>query len=158
MCAWPVKEIESLYTKTHAWKDIAVEDANNALKEIKGDLFDVTVVFEIKDNKGKFGISVRDLAIHYDVKKEILRCKDKVASLKAQDGKVALRLLVDRSSIEIFGNDGLLYMPMSHICDNEDAGIELLCKAGDVKIAELTVHELASAWEQGKQGAYANTP
>jgi len=156
MFAWPVKEIESLYTETHTWKDITVEDANNALKEIKGDLLDITVVFETKENKGKFGISAKDLTLYYDVRKEQLRCKDKETTLKSEEGKVALRLLIDRSSVEIFGNNGLLYMPMSHICDNNDAGIEILSKAGNIKIAELTIHELASAWEQGKQGAYAD--
>lgn len=155
MYAWPVREIESLYNETHTWKNTTVEETNNIFKNIKGDLFDITVVFETKGNAGKFGITVRDLTLRYDVRKQQLRCKDKEAALKPEAGKVALRLLVDRSSVEIFGNNGLLYMPMSHICENDDAAIEILPRFGDVNIVELTVHELASAWEQGKQGAYA---
>jgi len=35
--------------------------------------------------------------------------------LKQVDGKIHLELLVDRTSIEIFGNDGRVYMPIGVI-------------------------------------------
>jgi sucrose-6-phosphate hydrolase SacC (GH32 family) len=154
MFAWPVKEIEVLHKKTHRWKDLNAEEATRVLKEVQGDLFDMTLVLEPSD-AGIFDIVVRGLKIQYDSSKQLLRCKDKTASLKAEEGRIALRLLVDRLSVEIFGNNGLLYMPMSNVCDEEKAGIEVYEKNEQVKIIELTVNELNSAWERGKQGAYA---
>ena len=115
MYAWPVSEIESLYTNTQVWKDMTIEDANKALKNIDADLLDITVVFDVRNDAVRFYMVVKGLPIRYDAKSRQLRCKDKEVKLIPEEGKVALRLLVDRSSVEIFGNNGLLYMPMSHI-------------------------------------------
>lgn len=154
MFAWPVKEIELLWEKTHTWENLNVEQATEALKAVKGNLLDITFVFKPED-KGRFDFVIAGLKIQYDSRKQVLRCKDKTVSLKPEAGRVALRLLVDRLSVEIFGNGGLVYMPMSNVCDDENTGIEISSRSGEIKILELTVHELASAWEQGKQGAYA---
>ena len=154
MFALPVKEIELLRKKTHTWKNLNAEEATRSLKEVQGDLFDMTLVLESSDTV-RFGIVVCGLKIQYDSSKQLLRCKDKAAPLKPEEGRITLRLLVDRLSVEIFGNNGLLYMPMSNVCDDEDAGIEVYEKNEQVKIIELTVHELNSAWEESKQGAYA---
>ena len=145
MFAWPTVEIQSLYKQTHTWNNLTVEETTDVLETVQGDLFDVTLVLEPSDT-GRFGIVVRGLQIQYDSNKQLLRCKDKTVSLKPEEGRIALRLLVDRLSVEIFGNNGLVYMPMSNVCEDEDASIEIRSKAGDAEIIELTVHELASAW------------
>ena len=86
------------------------------------------------------------MTVSYDAKKQELSCKDSKAALKPVDGKIRLRLLVDRTSIDIFGNDGRLYMPMGVIVPPDNLSLEVYAKGGSAKINSLEVHELKSAW------------
>jgi len=62
------------------------------------------------------------------------------------DGKIRLRLMVDRTSIDIFGNDGRLYMPMGVIVPQDNLSLEVFAKGGSARITALEVHELKPAW------------
>ena len=66
------------------------------------------------------------------------------------DGKICLRLLVDRLSVEIFANNGYVYMPMRHIQDKEAGGVSVFAKGGKAVLSGVTVHEIASIWEQNQ--------
>ena len=54
--------------------------------------------------------------------------------------------MMDRTSIDIFGNDGRLYMPMGVIAAQDNLSLEVYAKGGSAKINTLEVHELKSAW------------
>ena len=88
------------------------------------------------------------LSDRYDVAKQQLTCKDRTATLKPVDGKIRLRVLVDRTSIDIFGNDGLLYMPIGIIVPQDKPSVEIYAKGGDATLGSLELHELKSAWAQ----------
>jgi fructan beta-fructosidase len=70
------------------------------------------------------------------------------APLKPLNGKIRIRFLLDRASIEIFANDGRVYMPMAVIPKDEDRSIAVFAKGGGAKVTGLTVHTLKSAWEK----------
>jgi|GEM_PF-1217623 sucrose-6-phosphate hydrolase SacC (GH32 family) len=55
-------------------------------------------------------------------------------------------MLVARTSIEIFANDGQVYMPMGVIGPESNKTLGLLATAGPVKIESLEVHRLRSIW------------
>ena len=59
-----------------------------------------------------------------------------------------MRLLVDRASIDIFGNDGRLYMPMGMVVPQENPNLEIYARGGTAQIRSLTLHELGSAWSE----------
>jgi len=84
--------------------------------------------------------------VTYDVKKQELACKGKTAGLKAVDGTIRLRLFVDRTSVDIFGNDGRLYMPMGVIVPQDKQALSLTVEGGAAKVRTLEVDELKSAW------------
>ena len=88
------------------------------------------------------------MPVVYDVKKAELSCRDKRAPLPPVDGKFRLRMFVDRTSIDIFGNDGRLYMPMGMLLKQSDRSLGLAAAGGTAKILSLEVDELKSAWEK----------
>jgi fructan beta-fructosidase len=90
--------------------------------------------------------AVRGTPVVYETKKQELSCKDKQAPLKPVDGKIRLRLMVDRTSVDIFGNDGRLYMPMGVIVPPDNLSLALYAQGGSAKITSLEVRELKSAW------------
>jgi hypothetical protein len=55
---------------------------------------------------------------------------------------------VDRTSLEIFGNDGLLYMPMAAGFSAEDRNLALTVVDAAVQFDSLEFYELQSVWPQ----------
>lgn len=144
--AWPVREIESLYGKEHVLPAMDFQEKSRTLDGIGSGQYDISVVFE-PGNAAEFGITVDGLAITYNAAAKELRCEDKVAPLTPVDGKICLRLLVDRLSVEIFANNGCVYMPMRHIQDKEAGGVSVFAKGGKAVLSSVTAHEIASIWE-----------
>lgn len=144
MFARPVKEIEGLYSKTHTFNDAPITADVNPLKEIEGELFHILADIQLGDAK-ELRFNVRGTAVVYRADKQELTCLDKTAPMTPSEGRIRLELVVDRTSIEVFGNDGAVYMPMGVIApaDNRSLGIT---SDGSAKAITLTVHELRSAW------------
>jgi len=146
MLAMPVKEIESIRGRKHEVKGRALRPGENALAGVSGELCDIACEIEV-GQASEVGFNIRGVSVVYDAKGQKLICRDKSAPMKAVDGKIRLRMLVDRTSIEIFGNDGLVYMPMGVIPKDEERGLEVFGKGGEGRIISLEVFELRSAWE-----------
>ncbi len=151
--AWPVSEIESLYEQTHVWNNLTPDETNQVFESVESTLLDINILFDAPDN-AVITMTIGGLDITCNPETQEMQCKDKTAPLVAEQGKIALRILVDRLSVEIFANNGQVYMPMSHVYDAELPSFTVTASE-HVTIDQLTVHELASAWEQNKQGAYA---
>ncbi|MGD0092476.1 MAG: GH32 C-terminal domain-containing protein [Planctomycetota bacterium] len=149
ICRLPAAEIESLYGKKHAWKDQAVKPGENLLKDVSGDLFDIQLQADLAGAK-EFGIKCRGAAVTYSSVKGTLACLGKEARTEAANGLLTLRILVDRTSLEVFANDGKVSMSSCFLPKPEDAGLELFSAGASPKILSMTVYELKSAW--GKAG------
>ena len=145
--AAPIREIESLYADSHDWKNLTLKPGENPLERVTGDLFDISLVITPKA-KESVTLTVRGVPVVYDAPTSTLSCGGKSAPLPPVKGKVTLRILVDRVSIDIFGNDGAVYMPMSA---TNFAGKNLsLTASGDAQVDSAIVRELKSVWPQAK--------
>jgi sucrose-6-phosphate hydrolase SacC (GH32 family) len=145
MFAEPVKEIESLHTKKHTVADRTLKPGDNPLADVNGDLFDIRAEFKPAGAKA-FGFNVRGVPVLYDVEKQEISCKNVKAPLKPADGKVRLRLLVDRGSIEIFGNDGQVALSVASIPADDNHTLQVFSRGGATHLGSLEVFELESAW------------
>lgn len=147
MFSTPVREIESLYGKKFKRDSLRVEPGSgkDVLDEPTGDLFDIRVEFAV-GKAGEIGFDIRGIPVVYDAARRILMCGDRSAPLRPQEGRIRLRILVDRASIEIFGNDGRLYMPVGVIPPGRENPLELVVRGAPARIRSLVVHELESSW------------
>jgi fructan beta-fructosidase len=145
LLAEPVREYASLRAKSQSIKSQALNPGENPLAGIIGELLDLNVEFE-PGTATELGFKLRGVPLNYDVKKQELVCEGQKAALKPLNGKIRLRLLVDRTSIDIFGNDGRLYMSAGVIVPSENHSMEVFAKGGAAKINSLEVYELKSAW------------
>ena len=141
----PVKEIERIYTKKHTWTDEQLQPGQNLLSNLKGDLFDIEAEFVVAD-AAEFGFVIRGVPVVYSVEENRLSSDDLDAFLKPQDGKIKLRLLIDRLSIEVFANDGRVYMPIRALHMENERGFEIFTRGGSAHIEELTIYEIESIW------------
>ncbi|HWE95906.1 MAG TPA: glycoside hydrolase family 32 protein [Tepidisphaeraceae bacterium] len=141
----PVKEIESLYAKEHKLADVAIGPGANPLAAITGDCFDIEAEIELGDAQ-EVGITARGESVGYLVKEKRLTALGASAELEPANGRVKLRVLVDRTSIEAFGNDGRVSLTSCFLPKADDKGLGVFAKGGKAKIVSLMVHELRSAW------------
>ena len=144
--AVPVREIATIHGKKRTWKDQPLADGKDLLAGVSGELFHIRGEFEPGDAK-KITLTLRGTAVTYDVAKAEISCRGRRAALKPVGGKVRIEVLLDRTSVEIFGNDGRVYMPIGAIASDEDRALALAATGGSAKAVSLDVIELKSAWE-----------
>jgi fructan beta-fructosidase len=142
----PVKELAALRARHHQVGAGPLRPGGNPLAAVTGELLDLVADISVGDAR-QIEFLLRGVPVTYDVQEETLACQDEKALLKPVDGKIRLRMLVDRTSIDIFGNDGRLYMPMGVIVPAENRTLQLICAGGTAKINALDVFELKSAWK-----------
>ena len=144
MRAYPVKEIKDLRGDRTLIKDQMVKAGDNPLKGLRGDCFDINAQIEVGDSD--FGFRLRGCELIYNAEKHTLTFGKRSVPVQPKEGKIRLRLLVDRTSIEIFANRGEVYMPMRCLPDESDTkGIAFFGK-GPVNVKRMSVFELQSIW------------
>ncbi|HEX3133600.1 MAG TPA: glycoside hydrolase family 32 protein, partial [Planctomycetota bacterium] len=144
LCANPVREIATLYQKTDRIPVTRVKPGEDPLAALSGELLDVRGAFTIPD-QGKLTLTLRGIAISYDAAKQQLTCDGKTTPLALTNGKLALRVLVDRASVEIYADDGVVYMPLAITVPAQDHSLHLAVNT-DTAITTLEIATLKSAW------------
>ncbi len=75
------------------------------------------------------------------------------------NGRIKLRILVDWSSVEVFGNDGLKALTCLVFPQPSSDGLELYADKNDVKVLSLDIQELRPVWKpNGKPAASGKKP
>jgi sucrose-6-phosphate hydrolase SacC (GH32 family) len=148
ICRLPVDEIKSLYARTQAWKDRTIKPGENPFRDVSSELFEIHLQAEPGAAKS-FGIRWRGATVAYSPEKRSLSCLGKEVKVPPADGQITLRVLIDRTSIEVFASDGRISMSSCYLPKPQSAGLELFTDGGDLKLLSLTVHELKSAWQSG---------
>lgn len=143
MFAEPVGTLATLHAKTQQWKDLVLKPGDNPLKDARGELLDIRTEFA---TNAIAGFRIRGVSIVYDAKKKELTCGKVQAPLAPDHGRIRLRILLDRGSIEIFGSDGRVAMSVAAIPDEHNRSIEIFARGDSAKIVTLDVSEMNSVW------------
>lgn len=136
----PVKEIEKLRHKSREWRDLSPQAAAGALAGVRHDLLDIELEAEL-DGSARLTLNLRGEKVLYDARKGTLQAFGRTAPLPRLNGGINLRILLDRTSIEVFGNRG--QADLSGVFYPDPAKRELtLTVPGSARILKLAVHEL----------------
>jgi sucrose-6-phosphate hydrolase SacC (GH32 family) len=151
---YPVKEIERLHRGSEKWADITVSVANDKdhLGGLSPDLMDLTCEFS-PGTGDQATFAVRGVDVRYtqsDARIRVINNSglvDETVMPAPQDerGRVSVHLLFDRTSLEIFVNDGLSVATLNCVPVNSKLSVE---GPEAMKINQLVVHELGSIWKQ----------
>ena len=143
--ALPVSEIESLRETPHTWSDAQLKAGENPLAALSGDLWDIDA--EIAPGSAtEFGFSVRGRKVVYRVKEKQLLNGEAVAGMNQEDGRIRIRILVDRTSVEVFGNDGEVVMPCCFLPDEAAPSLEMFARGGTAQIVSMRIFKMQSIW------------
>ena len=141
----PVKEIETIRQQEHSWKDEALKPGDNLLSDISGDQFDIHAEIELGDAT-EVEFTVRSEKVIYSAAQRQLSCLGRSAHLEPVDNRIRLQILVDRTSLEVFGNEGRVSMSSCYVPDLENATLGMYAGGGAATVVSLNVCELDSAW------------
>ena len=155
----PISEIQSLYGKKHSFSGFTVKEKEHSVdtKKVKGHTYRMQLTLK-PENTEQFGIRIYGSSITYDLKHQMLAVDTKANDPKTDrkrrklelnpDGTLTLDILVDRTSLEVFANEGQIYIPHGRqkLYEATNDGIKIFTKGGKVKVTSLSVTELKSIW------------
>src|SRR5262249_4710100 len=138
MFAQPVTELASIRGTKHTWRDLAPSPSENPLMGITGDLFEIRAQAAVGPD-GVLTLRARSVPIIYDAAKKTLTCGDKKAPLSPAAGMISLQVLVDRGSIEVFGNNGRVAISHGVIPPEGDRALSASVSGRTAQIRSLEV-------------------
>jgi len=166
----PVGDIKNLYDQTYSWENQTIEKEHQ-WEVLDGDQYDMEFDLDVSQSSS-FELILSDVTLSYDTKTQSIACsgpamrngiipEDWVAQtagevndrnnlgaapLKPKDGKINLRILLDRNSIEVFGNGGEVVISSCFMPDeqHDTYGVRT---AGKLRLIKADVHSLKSMWE-----------
>jgi sucrose-6-phosphate hydrolase SacC (GH32 family) len=106
-------------------------------------LFDIEAEFEAGDARA-FGFEVRGERVAYSTADRRLTALGS-APLQLKDGVLRLRILVDRTSLETFANDGQVALAGCFLPPANNKRLRAFADGGSVRIRSLRVTELQPA-------------
>ncbi len=141
----PVAEIAQLRLTTNTWPAQSLVNGANALAGMSGEAFDLDAQFQ----PGATNQVVFNLAgtpVVYNAASRTVACAGLTNALSPSNGVVHLRFLVDRGSVEIFGNGGFLYMPMSVTPVAGPQPLGMTAIGSGVQLVSLSLYHLGTTW------------
>ena len=140
----PAREVASLHREEHSWKDLDLTPGVAKPLVATGDLFHIRAEVEIPEGS-TLTFLIRGTPL--TITDRTLACKGEPARV---DGRVkTVEILVDRTSIEAFANDGEVSLSACFL--PTDGRLEVGSSKGPARVHLLTVFELESAWKTGRK-------
>lgn len=147
MAYQPVREIRKLYGPSVRLSRGTVEEGRHGFRVPEGDLFDLEVILAPGQAR-EVGLTLRGVPVTYDTARRELTVGDRKAPVRLKDGRLHLRLLADRASLELFAEDGVVYMPMAVQYQEKAPTFELFARGGAARLISARVTALKSAWRK----------
>jgi sucrose-6-phosphate hydrolase SacC (GH32 family) len=143
--AAPIAELRALRADSQLIKSRDIKSGVNPLSGLSADLFELET--EIEPGAAKeITLNVRGVPINYDVARRELSCRGCKAKLDPVNGRILLHVFVDRTSVDIFGGAGRLYMPIGIALAPENRSVSLQTQGAGARIESLEFYTLKSAW------------
>lgn len=155
---FPIKEVETLRTGKITITPQTLK-SEKEFANVKGETYEIDMCADLTDAKN-FTIKLRtspiqETVLSYDTDTKILKLnRDKAGKalkgerevlLPLSDNKLKLRIFVDKSSVEIFANDGKAAMSSKIYPDKNSLGIKF-SSIGETKIEKLDFYRLKSVY------------
>lgn len=140
VCRLPVEEIEAIQDlKVISMTDFQAMPGKNLLNDASGELFDLNCEIDSGESDTEIELNVRGTVFTYKIK-EITQ------AIKKNTFK--LRVLIDRSSIEIFFDEGQLCETHVFFPPKDNKNMSLVVRGNTVKIPQLALYSLKSVWPE----------
>jgi fructan beta-fructosidase len=141
---FPVDEVKSLREHEEHVENQPLEPGGDLLVNLQGDTFDIETQID-PANATAITLNVRGQALKWSGGK--LSIAGASANVPAGPGHpLRLRVLIDRTSIEAYADDGAASLTTAFVPAPKDRSIRLTAVAGQARVISHHVWEMRSAW------------
>ncbi|MGL4593471.1 MAG: glycoside hydrolase family 32 protein, partial [Thermoguttaceae bacterium] len=144
----PVAELKSLREKENIVQNVPMPNGKDVVVPCPGTQFDAELLVDLETAQ-KIVIHVAESRIEY-IRSEAKIVLDGIAApLTLADGKLKLRLIVDRTSIELFAQDGEVQIAKCFVpkFNLEYKGLLLQSESGNAQLIDAKTWQLKSVWK-----------
>jgi fructan beta-fructosidase len=145
LCRTPIQEINLLHTHKSEWKGTSIHPGDNPLADIPCDLFELRVDIN-PGSANSCSLVVRGERITYSTGDKILTCLGHTAPLDLHGGHLELHILLDRTSMEVFANDGRVSFTSCCLPAEDEHSLAVYIDQGQAFLNSLSIAELSSTW------------
>ena len=150
LCRNPIDGIKQLRYDPKFWKDLVLKPNENPLEKIDGDVFEMTVDIDLGKSK-EIVFDIRgEKAVYSTTDKQLLFMGDK-SPLIPKNNKIKLRFIIDRNSVEIYGNEGEVTFTRLFYPTPSNMHLSLSSVQGECRIDKMELYRLESIWLKREQ-------
>lgn len=142
----PVEELTFLYDARIYHDSFTLKPRINPLEGLTEVLFDIRLEIDVA-SAATVGLRVYGQDIRYVSAEKSLSALGQAAPLNPDYGNITLQILVDRTSIEVFGNEGAVSILSCFVPATDSTDFNLYAEGGNAGITNLSIHRLKSAWD-----------
>lgn len=144
--SWPIRELKRPASQTWSAAPRVFLPHDPLRCEGRGDLLDVVATLDF-EKANRIELRVRGMALIVDKQAPQLACGDQSTALPIRDNQISLRVLADRTSLEVFANQGEVAMLVAGKFSGDI--VEIKCSDGAARALQFEVNSLQSIWGPG---------
>ena len=151
---WPINEIKSLYNKTIEQKECIVSKGNSFDPKTNATIFDMSFTVQKQSSKALY-LMIRGHYLSFNWEQSEFSMEssgqhkitgDRQSIKLPNEDKLSVRLLIDKTSIEIFINDGMISGSFCFLPGGYADPVIFLTYSEPSIIHDFALHELKSIW------------
>ena len=143
----PVKELSLLHDRRYAWSG-KLDSSTNPLADVSVDACEIRATLDPAAAE-TIAFTIRGLTLTYNAATHCLSTPEFRCTLPMTDGKVRLVILVDRTSIEVFAQDGRALLTECFVPPAEERRATL--SGAGAKVESLECWTLKSSWRSAEE-------
>lgn len=137
----PVEEFKSLRKGLSTYKNEVISGV--LTKDVRSEVYEVETVIK-PQQASQLTVNIRGIIFTYMPSPGKLVYKDQTIDLPLENGKLKIHAFVDKTSVELFVNDGLVFIPVNANLDAKNTSIAF---GGEGALVEhLSIYKLESIW------------
>ena len=148
LTADPVQELEVLWEEQWQERDVELTAGTELEAGLGGELLDLEVDIDLGEADSA-GVVVRGVPVWYDRSLGALFCGSYTALMTVPLRSLRLRILADRTSIEVFADGGTTLVAAGVVLRPEDQEVRLFARGGSALVRKVRVSRLRTAWPFG---------
>ncbi len=141
----PINEIVNLRTSTNTWPGQAIANGVNVMAGTTGEACELNAQF-LPGSASSVTFTLGGTVVTYNCLSQQLSCEGITNALSPINGAITLRMLMDRGMLEIFANNGLVYMSMATTPVAGSQALSMVASGSGAQLVSMSLYNLGSAW------------
>ncbi len=146
---YPIREVDKLWDEEFDLAPMTLHPGKNPLVKQMGKYYDVDMEIDVSgSDASEIALELAGSSkVRYLVKDKVLESCGSRAAIAPENGRVQVRVLLDRTSVEVFGNHGLVSISKCMLPDDSKPPIVLSVVGGKARLNRLALNTVKSMWE-----------